>query len=132
MTKSPEAAEMEAELGRVYREWQQVHSSLAKAEVRHQRSEMQRQRGEFSCQLSSRLSQLASEEQVEDSEDHQMSPSVSGGWWRSVMKAGLVTSLLLASVVSGGLLWSQARCQHSYFSSVWPLLSYSVIGPRPY
>ena len=122
---------MEAELGRVYREWQQVHTSLARAEVRHQRSEMQRQQGEFSSQLSSRLSHLASEEQVEVTDDHHQM-SVSGGWWRSVMKAGLVTSLLLASVVSGGLLWSQARCQHSYYSSVWPLLSYSAIGPRPY
>ena len=125
---------MEAELGQVYRQWQLVHSSLARAEVRLQRSEMQRQQGEFSCQLSQRLSQLASEDQEDedDSDDHhQMSP-VSGGWWRSVIKAGLVTSLLLASVVSGGLLWSQARCQHSYYSSVWPLLSYSAIGPRPY
>ena len=124
---------MEAELGKVYRQWQLVHSGLARAEVRLQRSEMQRQQGEFSCQLSQRLSQLASEDQEDDDSDdhHQMSP-VSGGWWRSVMKAGLVTSLLLASVVSGGLLWSQARCQHSYYSSVWPLLSYSAIGPRPY
>ena len=142
--QSPEVTEVEAELGRVYANWQEVHTGLARAEVSLQRSEAilgrsalrseaRRHQGEFSSsQLTSRLSALTSDD-TSDAGDHQMpASSVSGGWWRSVMKAGLVTSLLLASVVSGGLLWSQARCQHSYYSSVWPLLSYSAIGPRPY
>ena len=119
---------MEAELAKVYRQWQEVHTGLARAEVGLQRSEVRRQQGEFTSLLSSRLSELASEA---DSDDQEMT-SVSGGWWRSVLKAGLVSGLVMASMVTGGLLWTQVRCQHSYYSSVWPLLSYSVIGPRPY
>ena len=129
---SPEVAEVEAELGLVYTKWQEVHTSLARAEVSLQRSEAKRKQGEFSSLLTSRLSALASEDTDHDDGDGDDKMSVSGGWWRSVMRAGLVSGLLVASLVSGSLLWSQARCQHSYYSSVWPMLSYSVIGPRPY
>ena len=141
--QSSEVTEVEAELGRVYAKWQEVHTGLARAEVSLQRSEAilgrsalrseaRRHRGEFGSQLTTRLSALTSDD-TSDAGDHQMpASSVSDGWWRSVMKVGLVSGLVLASVVSGGLLWSEARCQHSYYSSVWPMLSYSAIGPRPY
>ena len=128
---SPEVTEVEAELRLVYSRWQEVHSDLTRAEVRHQRAEVQRRQGEFSSLLCERLSELNSCKEDETEADGDQLPA-SGGWWRSVVKVSFVSSLLLASVVSAGLLWSQAKCQHLYYSSVWPMLSYTVMGPRPY
>ena len=49
-----------------------------------------------------------------------------------VVRVGLVSGLVLASLLSSSYLWTAARCQHSYHAAVWPLLTFSSSGPRPY
>lgn len=133
---------VEANLRTVYSRWQMTHQHLTNAENKHQRDQFYRQQGEFCNILSDKLSRVARTEEFvnsntantkdcdnkdDDSEDD--SPS---WWWRRLIKYSLVSGLVMVSLISSSYLWSYHKCQHGYYSSVWPMISFSSVGPRPY
>ena len=140
---SLQVSEVEAKLRMVYSRWQATHQHLSQAENKHQRDQFYRQQGEFCNILSDKLSRVARTEEfvnnntdtkdcdnaikaVENGDD---SP---GWWWRRLIKYSLVSGLVMVSMISSSYLWSYNKCQHGYYSSVWPMISFSSVGPRPY
>ena len=140
---SLQVSEVEAKLRMVYSRWQATHQHLSQAENKHQRDQFYRQQGEFCNILSDKLSRVARTEEFVNSnidtkdcdnaikavENGDDSP---GWWWRRLIKYSLVSGLVMVSMISSSYLWSYNKCQHGYYSSVWPMISFSSVGPRPY
>ena len=131
-------SQVEAKLRTVYSRWQMTHQHLTTAENKHQRDQFYRQQGEFCNILSDKLSRVARTEEFVnsntntkdcDNKDDNDSPS---WWWRRLIKYSLVSGLVMVSLISSSYLWSYHKCQHGYYSSVWPVISFSSVGPRPY
>ena len=125
-----DVAEVETELGRLYRGWQETHLKVSRAEKRYEESQVSRHRQEFSDLVRQRLTRLARTQQYIDHNnprDDTKPPST----FRRILRFGLVSSVMVASVLSVSYLWSYNNCQHNYYNQVWPLLSFSA-GPRPF
>jgi len=125
-----DVAEVESELGQLYRAWQSAHLKVTQAEKRYEESEVSRHREEFSDLVSQRLTRLARTQQYIDHNnhpDHSEPPST----FRRILRFGLVSSVMLASFLSVTYLWSYNKCQNNYYNQIWPVLSFSA-GPRPF
>ena len=129
---------VEAKLRETYTKWQHSHHLLAMEEAKHHEQDLQRQQGAFSNSLALRLQRLArTEEYVNTTSDYTASTEEetnpeAPSWWNKFIKYSLVSGVLIASLVSSSYFWSYNQCQQGYFSTIWPLLTYSSFGPRPF
>ena len=133
-----DVAEVESELGRVYRAWQETHGKVSQAEMRNQERKAWRHQEQFSDLVSQRLSRLLRAEQFVSNNkncDHSIDQSDDDKKPSSplskMLKFGLVSGVMLVSVLSVTYLWSYNKCQQNYYNQIWPILSFSA-GPRPY
>ena len=123
-------AEVEAELGRLYRAWQEAHQKVSQVEKRYEESQVSRHREEFSDLVSQRLTRLVRTQQYID-HSKPREPSQSPSTFRRLLRYGLVSGVMVASLLSVSYLWSYNQCQNNYYNQLWPLLSFSP-GPRPF
>jgi len=133
---NPDPSKLEEKLQNLYEKWRLTHQAVTEAENKHHSYQMEKQHGEFSELLTEKLSRLVrTEEYVTNASDYRGEngdKSGGGGWWRSVVKYSLVTGVVLVSLVSASYVWSYNRCQHGYYSTIWPLITFTTTGPRPY
>ena len=125
-----DVAEVETELGRLYRGWQEAHLKVSQAEKRSEESQVSRHREEFSDLVAQRLTRLARTQQYID-HNNQSDDIKPTSTFRRILRFGLVSSVMLASIFSVSYLWSYNKCQHNYYNQIWPILSFSA-GPRPF
>ena len=123
-------AEVEAELGRLYRAWQEAHQKVSQVEKRYEESQVSRHREEFSDLVSQRLTRLVRTQQYID-HSKPREPSQPPSTFRRLLRYGLVSGVMVASLLSVSYLWSYNQCQNNYYNQLWPLLSFSP-GPRPF
>jgi len=134
---NPEQCHLEEKLQKLYEKWRLTHQAVTDVESKHHCYQIEKQQGEFSELLTEKLSRLVrTEEYVKNNSDFNgKSDDKSGGgggWWRSLVKYSLVTGVVLVSLVSASYVWSYSKCQHGYYSTIWPLITFTTTGPRPY
>ena len=132
---------VETKLRETYTKWQQSHHLLAVEEAKHHEQDLQIQQGAFSNTLVERLQRLArTEEYVNTTSDYtariasteEDTTPEAPSWWNRFIKYSLVSGVVIASIMSSSYFWSYNKCQQGYFSTIWPLLTYSSYGPRPF
>ena len=132
----PQVGEVESELGRVLASWQETHGKMSQAERRQQERKVCRQQQQFSHLVSHRLSRLVGAEQFVNTNQQcegcdTSSVNKSTSSLSRILRLGLVSGVVVVSVLSLSVLWSYNKCQNSYYHQIWPVLSFSG-GPRPY
>ena len=134
---NPEQCHLEEKLQKLYEKWRLTHQAVTDVESKHHCYQIEKQQGEFSELLTEKLSRLVrTEEYVKNNSDFNGKSGDKsgggGGWWRSLVKYSLVTGVVLVSLVSSSYVWSYSKCQHGYYSTIWPLITFTTAGPRPY
>ena len=125
-----DVAEVESELGRLYRGWQEAHLKVSQTEKRFEESQVFRHREEFSDAVSQRLTRIVRTQQYIEHSNHR-DDSKPPSTFRRILRFGLMSGVMLASLVSVTYLWSHNKCQNNYYNQIWPILSFSA-GPRPF
>ena len=131
-------ARVESRLRDTYTRWQRSHHLLTLEEAKHHEEYMRRQQGAFGHTLAEKLDRLVRTEEYVNTTNSfavasgEVSSKEATSWWCKFLKYSLVSGVVVASMMSSSYLWSYNKCQQSYFSSVWPLLTFTSYGPRPF
>ena len=128
-------SEVESKLRSTYYKWQLTFETLKDEELRHQQRQLRIQQDEFRETLINKLSRYhRTKEFVNNIRDkpETSEPSEAGSWWNRFLKYSIVSGVICVTLMSSSYFWSYNKCQQSYYSSIWPLLTFSSYGMRPY